>query len=241
MKTTEEAFRVEKKLHTATGDQRFLCYLNDKLVPHVPITGKLVHRLSGFAMIHKDLSNVLAWLNEAERLLKTAEFRVGGTFVRLTDRGLGNRIKSLFVSSIVFYGKAFSQAAGRNATMNKQMLDAAHHDSHDEMMKYRHNFVAHSGSEKLEHGESCIMLWPLDDDSFGLRLHTNRTQPDFVILDGDCERFASLVEHVMAKADAHYEKLATQITERASKLGATYWMTAYGRSKTIDMDNLPKQ
>jgi hypothetical protein len=238
MNVAPDGFRVEREVHPKTGAIKFRFYLHDKKIPNVPIAGKIVERLNGFGMIYKDLENVLAWLNEAEKLLATVKPEPDTKFLRMTDRALGNQIKSLFVASIAFYAKAFTRADGRNAGMNKRMIDSAFHDAHDDMMKYRHNFVAHSGVEKLEYGESCILLWPVDDDNFRLTIHSNRTQLDFALPSGDCERFALLVEHVMTKAEGHYDKIASKIGEAALKQKPQYWMAAYGLSKTISMDGL---
>jgi hypothetical protein len=187
------------------------------------------------------LSNAHEWLLEAEKLIDTLEIEGDPKYTRLTDRKLGNQIKSLFVSAVVFYAKAFVRADGRNATMNKSMLDPNFHAAHDEMMKFRNNFVAHSGDQQAEYGDSNILLWEVDADNFSLYVQTNRTQLDFAVPSGDCKRFALLIEHVMAKAEDHYKKLATKTIEWGLKRGSTFWMTAYGKSDTIEINSFPKK
>jgi hypothetical protein len=243
MKYSEKDFQIsyksdfEKGVHQQTYRRRD----NNKIIPHIPLSGAIAKRVTGFAMIRKDLSTALEWMVEAEKLMEASELEDDPKFITVTERKSSNQIKSLFVSAVVFYTKAFSRADGRNATLQRSMLDPHFHAAHDQMMKFRNNFVVHSGNQGLEYGDSNILLWQIDDDNFSLYVQTNRAQPDFAVPRGDCKRFALLFEHVIAKAEDHYKRLATRIIEWGHKKGSRFWMTAYGKSETIEVNSLPKK
>ena len=160
---------VERVLDGATGRVDSHYFWKGSVVPKVPIVGDHVTRMSGLALIQKDLANALSWMRKAREL---AVRITGHTLVSdpsvyrtLDDRDIANDIKAFFIAALVFYGKAFTEAAGRRTQMARDWLDVDFREAHDKAMRLRHNVAAHSGELRIEHAESSLLgslrrSWP---------------------------------------------------------------------------------
>jgi len=181
---------TKRELDQKTGKSDTKYFWDGKPVPQVKLTGAAAEQMSGMAMIQKDLANAGRWIDSAVELI--GELENSGddshTYTPVTNRDIGDKIKSYFVSSLIFYAKAFTEAAGRRAQMARDWLDADYRDTHDYFMMFRHNMAAHSGDEKLEIGHTYIILTP-SKDGHDVRLGTHRCQPDLALSEGDEKRF----------------------------------------------------
>jgi len=71
-----------------------------------------------------------------------------------------DRLKALMVASFSFYGKLFTKADGRKIKLEKSIFNDSKTllKMHNELMELRHNYVAHSGEEKIEYVNIKLML-----------------------------------------------------------------------------------
>lgn len=230
---------VERQLDTESGKSITQYLWDGQPVPQVTLTGAVAEQISGLALIQKDLANALRWVKKATQLASALESS-GGRYTQITDREVGDEVKSLFVASLVFYAKAFTEAAGRRAQMSRDWLDNEFRDTHDYFMTFRHNMAAHSGDEKLETGRSYILLIP-SKSGFDIRLGTSRSQPDFALGEDDDERFCSLIEHAIKKVSERYNKAGRKTIELAAKKGAEFWENAAKTGESVDATQLHKE
>lgn len=231
---------VERHLNPDTGETSVEYRWDGKPVPQVTLTGAAAERLSGLALIQKDLANALRWIKRAEELISALMSSEDTKYYRVEDRKVGDEVKALFVASLVFYAKAFTEASGRRAQMSRDWLDPQFRELHDSFMSYRHNMAAHSGDEKLELACSYILLIP-DKNQLNVRLATNRIQPDIAIGDNEAEKFSGLIENAIEKVVDKYNKLATQIIKRAVEKGSDFWIKASRKRNSIDVTQLLKR
>ncbi len=230
---------VERQLDTDTGSSTTKYFWDGQPIPQVTLTGAVAEQISGLALIQKDLSNALRWVKKATTLTESLNSTGDTKYLQITDRELGDEIKCLFVASLIFYAKAFTEAAGRHAQMSRDWLDSEYRDTHDYFMTFRHNMAAHSGDEKLEIGQSYILLIP-SRTGFDIRLGTSRSQPDFAIGEGDNERFCGLIAHAIEKVSVKYNKAGRKTIELAAQKGAEFWENAAKKGGSVDATQLHK-
>jgi hypothetical protein len=97
------------------------------------------------------------------------------------DRETGGLVKALFVASISFYGKLFTVAKGRYVKLERSIYDIdKDKELHDELMKYRHGYTAHSGEDKVENVNVIIAIPPDKKAKIKPPLLCELYQPDSV-------------------------------------------------------------
>ncbi|WP_447578325.1 hypothetical protein [Achromobacter kerstersii] len=210
-----------------TGKVHRIYSYNGKPCRRFELTGRLVDQLRGYLLIEKDLRNVIEWLGQLNAEMEKLPSRPG----RATkvwkfnpDRKQGLLMKALFVSSLTFYAKGYTKCEGRPVKMERQQLDENFRGVHDEVMRYRHNFAAHSGSEGIEHVRIALVIprkakRPVDPEIF-----VELNQPEAgLLLPGElsmldlCEHARSVVK---TKVDTLLKKIAVE--EVAAK-GWDHW------------------
>lgn len=230
--------RVERFLDPVTGEATVHYLWKDRLVPKVRLGGKAAEQASGLSLIQKDLAVSKQWMEQArsitEQALGTVE--TGTKYVYAQDRGLYNTVKALFVASLAFYAKAFTEAAGRKAQMQRDWLDEEFREQHDYYMNLRHNFAAHSGDLKVEYADSYLLLVPETKRQTALQLATNRVQPDLINTREEGETFVALVDHAIVKVSARYNQAAHALMDAASTKTHTFWVIASSSAQPVDMD-----
>lgn len=209
-------------------------------MPQIPLSGAIAENVSGLSLIQKDLANAGRWIAKAEALAESLRSDESQTYYQIKDRDLGDEIKSLFVSSLIFYAKAYTQAAGRRAQMSRDWLDEGFRDAHDYFMSLRHNMVAHSGDDKVELAESYILLLPAGD-GFNFRLATSRMQPDIAMRQEDTGRFRNVIAHAIEKVEQKYNKASRKLIEDAVVLGVGYWTEAYRSGEPVDTKEIRRK
>jgi len=92
-------------------------------------------------------------------------------------------------------------------------------------MKYRHNFAAHSGSERLEHVEVVVVL-PLPSKKSVLpNLYRELFQPDLLNPSAGELTLSELVEHARSIAVTKTDLLSKKIlNEEVLPKGREYWL-----------------
>lgn len=207
---------------TVTERQTFY-YYKGKLAPRIQLKSKLAEQLGGYSLIDKDLRNVLAWLQTIDDLFpeNTRPYET----VISSDRKTFNTVKGLFVASITFYGKCFTQCEGRRVKLEKKIMDANFYDEHEELIKLRHNFAAHSGAEKCEDVKIALVLPPKISSNEQPEIYREISQPDLYMSEKDDEvTFRKLVEHVREKVVEKMNLLANKILlEEVAPQGKEYW------------------
>lgn len=174
------------------------------------LKSKIAQQFAGYILIEKDLRSSLVWLDEIEnRSLsggKRKEYNHSNS-----DRENFNLVKGLFVALLTFYGKCFTKCEGRPVKLERVQLDQKYHALHDECIKYRHNFAAHSGAKKLEKVEIALVYPAKVKNKFEFKIFTELDQPDFFMAKDGEVGLRELIEHVREKVLAKMDKLHDKI------------------------------
>lgn len=207
---------------TATDRQTFYYYKN-KIAIRIQLNSALAQQLAGYTLIEKDLRNVLAWLQGIDTLFPPNEHP--NKTVISPDRERFNTIKGLYVASLTFYGKCFAQCEGRRARLSKKNIDIKFHETHDEILKQRNNYAAHSGADKFEDVKIALVLAPSKNTIAPPLLYRELSQPDVYMSSQDDEMsFIALVEHVRENVADKMKIVADKILhEEVAPLGKAYW------------------
>lgn len=231
--------RVDRVLDPQSGAVALSVWLNDQRVPLVRVTGRRAERVSGLTLIQKDLKNAGRWVVKAAEQAMAMRGDSEAQFIQFQDREVADQIKALFVAALTFYGKAFTEAAGRRAQASRDWLDESFRERHDYFMMFRHNMAAHSGDEQLEKADSHLLLMPNASlTQSPVQLFTNRFQPDIAWADDDTDKFSSLIAHVIEKVEAKHKGLSDAICEAALMKGAAFWQQAVQQGNSVDADSL---
>ena len=179
--------------------------------------------LSGYILIEKDLRSSLFWLDQIKSLLEDDEKyqNAKGYVANTEDRDRFNLIKGLFVASLTFYGKSFSSCEGRRVKLEKKNLDDEYYEDHDDAMKLRHDFAAHSGESQVEH---VAIVVALDTKCKAPPYMVKELmQPDVVFKD-DLAKFINLFTHAKSFAEEKVKVLSEKVyKDDVVAKGAKYW------------------
>jgi hypothetical protein len=212
-------------MEAATGEARELYFYKRKRMPTVALTGVRSEQLAGLALIEKDLRNAAKWYEQAKGLIPDKTIKEAGKYLYGRDREVLDHIKALFVASIIFYAKCFTQAEGRRAQLNRKMLPEIFRETHDFYMKYRHSFAAHSGAGKIEFARTVVALHPNKSKNMPPPfLFANRYQPDFILQEAGEPGFADLIREALAVTNKRFGDLAEKIMkEDILPKGSEFW------------------
>jgi hypothetical protein len=210
-----------------------------QLAPKVQLTGKVVDNLSGYSLIKKDLDNALRWMKKAEDISAKDLSSGDSGYFQPQDRNAFDDVKAYFVASLTFYGKCFTESAGRGARASRDWLDAEYRTTHDEYMKYRHNFAAHSGDEHIEIAKSFLLLHPKMKRALPY-LPTIRSQPDVLLAGSGEHNFSALIQHLGDKVVDKYNKAAYKVFECVDVPGIDFWVDAAKKGQSVSVDNFLK-
>lgn len=124
---------------------------------NTPIT----KQLSAYLLIQKDINDVLSFIEEFSNI-----------------KNLPNQptiAKSLDRSIVITYAKCFVSASkGRGTVLDpaKVFNNKDDKDIHDEIMKMRHQYVAHAGDSKYENSRFILCFPPNKKTKKGLNIYT---------------------------------------------------------------------
>ena len=210
--------RVERTLNGETGTVHLKYFYKRKQLPAFMLDSKLSEQLAGYSLIEKDLETIINWLETIDKLYPDGK-EGKSNFIHGSDREVFNVVKSLFVSSLTFYAKCFTNCPGRRSRLNRKMIADDFREVHDEVMMYRNSFAAHSGHEKLEFAKSILVVNPSKNHE--LIVTQERAQPDYATMEGEVG-FQNLVNHLLAvvreKQEKVYDKLIEDILSNADSI-----------------------
>lgn len=239
MESTNSVPKLEAKriLDPDTGAADTLYYWDGRLAPKVQINGILVDKLSGYTLIKKDLDNALSWIRTAEKLASESSEPTDSGHFHAKDREIFDLVKAYFVASLTFYGKCFTEAAGRHAQVSRDWIaEQEYRKLHDYIMTYRHNFAAHSGDECLELARTFVLVHP-NRKILIPYLPTMRVQPDIALTQQGELGFGDLIEYVAKKVVEKYNKLANKIvSEFILPSGFEFWIRAANSNEPVKLE-----
>ncbi len=212
----KDGWAVEEHLVTEAADvaarqgtTRSYYYLEQLAVRHA-LDSKRAKRVSGFALIKKDLRTIQAWVGALREALVQMGASEKETLPSLmpTDPVLAPQIvvaRAVFVAIVTTYGKLFVTAQGRSTSLDpKGWIGEQHKPSHDYLMHMRHSFTAHGG----EGAESCQAVLAIDYEQSHRtrpRVFTELFQPTFVGLP-ELQGIEQLLSDLQARAEAALDK-----------------------------------
>jgi|GEM_PF-1279256 len=128
-----------------------------KILPKIKLTGHYVEQIKAFAYLDKDLRNVAHWLKELEVITKDYD---SIKHFEEPDVKIGMLVKSYYVSSLITYGKCFSDATDRKFTLNRKHVPEKYKAIHENAINARNNFAAHKGVFEAEICDVSLVIIP---------------------------------------------------------------------------------
>jgi hypothetical protein len=178
------------------------------------ITGKIAKQLSAYYLIEKDLRSALAW----QKLL--GEMAKDHPYSPIKDEdGLDETdemIRALFIASVLFYAKCFTQAQTRGTKLEKRdHISDELKSLHDGIMKVRDKFMVHSDSDHYETVTVNLIVQNLPNNEVQFlsicELIQTRT------FDYNKYHFIDLIENVRTKVNAKIGQLNEKVYEEEVK------------------------
>ncbi len=141
------------------------------------LTSKQAKIIAAYGLIKKDLKYVEKSIEHAIEIsqkisenqnltkiyTKEEQFQIRDEFNFESDL-----LKSLYISSIVTYGKCFVQAQGRRVKLECKDVFSDNDNfekQHLEIMEQRHQYIAHAGNTNHEHSKAVLIITP-DNEPF---------------------------------------------------------------------------
>lgn len=233
MRPLSDHLTTKEKIDPKTGELQRIYYYKGKHCPTHLIKGPLSKQYIGYQLIMGDLEDAGRWLSQAydlfpkkkSDLLKPNEDRY--KYDRIGDEKNHSIVKSLFFSSLIFYGKCFTQAKGRGVKLEKSIVPTEYHVKHDCIMEYRHTLAAHSGEGQWDTGKLRLLLPPKKGSNVGPRINSELHCLDFEDDRMDEFQFLDLIKIVHAKVAEKKEKIGKRIfNEIILPKGEDYWYRA---------------
>lgn len=222
-----DQFEVQEYLDNFTGKAYRIYTHKRRPCARVQLTSRLAEQMAGYTMIEKDLRSALTWLDEIERRHVEQWADKKKSFGRAEDRNNYNIVKGLFVALLTFYGKCFSKCEGRPVKLERAQIAARFHRLHDDCIKYRHNFAAHSGAKKIEHVEVVFVYPKKYKKEVNFKIFREIHQPDLFWPKSGEVNLRELLEHAREKALTKIDLLAEKIkNEEIIPHADKYWSKA---------------
>jgi hypothetical protein len=219
-------YEVKEIVEPQSGRVHRLYTFNKSPCRRVVLRSRLCDQLAGYTLIEKDLRSVVIWLTEIENLQSKWARPKDARVLKSPDRETYNIVKGLFVAALTFYGKCFSKCEGRPVKLERAQMAIMFHSSHDRCIRFRHNFAAHSGAERLEYVEIALVFPIKKKHLVEPELYRELFQPDMVLpIPGDAT-LIELAEHArsiaLKKIDILYKKI---MSEEVLPKGRDYWLS----------------
>ncbi|WP_281649144.1 hypothetical protein [Parendozoicomonas sp. Alg238-R29] len=206
---------VITELHDEKSNSKNIYTLEDKVAPQIYLTDAISKKYAAYTLIEKDLRNVIAWLEEIEKIKPRFEDNV-------QDRSKMLVVKSLFVSAITFYAKCFTSCEGRKIKLDKATISKEFIDTHNQAMKLRHNYTAHSGAENFEEVKISLVLHPHIQSLEYCNIFTELKQPFF--MPDENFKFMELVKWLQEKVWEKRTSIGELVLEKSVKSkGPRFW------------------
>ncbi|HAS6159111.1 TPA: hypothetical protein I7156_22425 [Vibrio vulnificus] len=204
-------------------------YYGKKPAPVVKMVDKISQQYAAYTLIEKDLRSVLFWLKEIERMQPS-------NVERVKDPSKMNIVKGLFVAALTFYGKCFTACEGRKIKLEAKFVPEEFKETHELVMKMRHNFAAHSGAENFEDVRVSLVLHPSKKSDMKPQLYTEMAQTDF--LAGDEFPFVNMVETLQNLVLEKRSQVGDVVLDKLVRpKGKNYWYKKAKANKTFKSDS----
>lgn len=185
-KTMSDGWTIKEIVHPNYNGHNHYYYLG-KRAPVVKVDNeKMIKQYAGYTLIEKDLRSVIVWLNEIEKINPEPLSRYKNPLTM-------DLVKGYFVAALTFYGKCFTTSTGRGIKYDRNNVPEEYRDTHDLIMKMRHNFTAHSGIG-FEQVKVSLALHPDINEDMQPQLYTELRQPDF---DQDLVKKMSIIAQIL--------------------------------------------
>jgi hypothetical protein len=218
----------QSELDPATGAFRQKYFFRGMPAQRIPITSKRARQLAGYTLIERYLRAVRGWLETISELSKSqlADENQEGWYLTTKPDPEHSLTSALFIAAVTCYGKCFTTAEGRNLKLEpKTVVPSELLEMHDEVIKFRNNFTAHSGAIKYEIAQVVLVLNPIIRDRIGSKfLLRESLQPEAYIRYDSIESFSTSVERVREHILEKTAQLNQQIfAEEINPKGLDYW------------------
>lgn len=218
-------YDVKELIEPSTGTVRRIYTYKRKPCITRSMKSRLALQFGGYRLIEKDLRNMLLWISEIEILIAAADPPITrGKWLRPKDPRTATLIKALFVATMAIYFKCFSQGDGRPVKLARKNVVEPLRELHDECVRIRHNFAAHSGAERVESVDVVLVFPSNPHNRVAPQIVTELMQPDVLWRDKDETTIRSLVEqlHEFVVGKMHHlnQKL---LEEEVYAKGREYW------------------
>ena len=214
-------WKVREHINPSTGNHTNTYFYKNRKCYCIILESKLAQQLAGYSLIEKDIRSIKIWLDEILPYVTTLKKNQSQ---KSPDRKTFNLVKGLFVSSVTFYGKCFTQCDGRKVKLRRSDIkDEKLKNHHDDIMKFRHNFTAHSGDEKIELVKIALVLDSKKNRKTLPHIITELLQPD-TVGETDIKDYFELLEYLQDFVTKRMKKISDKIyAEEILPKGRDYW------------------
>lgn len=241
-KETESSYglKIERFFNSKKNEVDLHFLFNNLIVKNVTLTGKIVNSYSGNCLIQKDITSACVWMEKAITLNKEC---VNGLSIGHDNDDIqyieqnDPIIKALFVASLTFYGKAFTEAQGRGAQLKVDLISPEYRDFHLEIMRYRHHYAAHSGESKIEIAKTYVLLMPNQRNSLSPTLYTSRMQPNLL----DPEHLLELFKHVLKVVEDRMSTSQKKIHNLILSKSHIFWESNAVANNAVNLDDIQNE
>jgi hypothetical protein len=176
---------------------------------------KIAKRYSGFSLINKDLNLLLKLaitlkinVDDFEKNNNDFSGRKFGVIGKGYEE-IQDTLFSLFASISIIYGRLFTENKSRGSSLNrKDYVKPQHSEIHDELLKIRHNYIAHSSDKMYEDSKVFVVINPVDESQFRIVYHFSGVNfPAGKLITEMIEHFKSLSGDIKNKLDELNMKL----------------------------------
>jgi hypothetical protein len=210
-------FKREVEIDQKTGRLNPVYFYKGKRCKSEVVQGPLASQYIGYRLIAEDLREVEAWLKQAYALVPKIKSQPenGEDYYSISSTQKDENIliiKSLFFSSIIFYGKCFTDAKkGRRIKLERKHVPKNFLEVHDEIMRYRHNLAAHSGEGRWDTGELICIFEDEPEVPEGIRFFTELYRLNFKNDQEEEHNFLALVQTVLKWVNQKFAILQQKI------------------------------
>lgn len=186
-------------------------YYRNKRAKRVLISGKLAGRYAGYALIERDIRTILGWIERTNNF-SSATLSSRESIIKSNEEQRDDMALALFVAIVSFYGRLFTSSEGRGGVkLEKEIIPERYLPIHNELMNYRHNFVAHAGISNAEQVE-IVCARPAKCSSGGLpRIFVELRQLDTVYQRDDKKSIKGLMLELQKSVKGKMMKLHDKI------------------------------
>lgn len=227
---------VQFYMNSTSGKFDVIATYNNALIKSVILEGGIATRASSLSLILRDLESAYDWYKRAIEIVDGSNIKneLNHDYIEIENLTISSEARAFFVASLTFYGKAFTEALGRKLKMEKKWLDQSFHEMHDDIIDYRHNFAAHSGSDSFEHAKTLLILVPHPSKGLVYQPMSVRGQLSMIITPE--RNMNELFEHAIEVVTNKYTETLERIRKYVFSLPGSYWVTSAGGSGIVNLD-----